>query len=231
MTKRILISINTSWNIYNFRASLIHALKTEGYHVITAAPEDAYTKRLEAMVDEHIDLTMQNAGTSLLQDTALFFRYVWLLYKVKPAVILTYTIKPNIYAAFAARVWGIPIVNNVSGLGTAFIRNNWLTKVVKFLYRLAFKRSACVFFQNAEDRDLFLQMKLVAPEKAALLPGSGIDLDYFQPTKQHIKLEAPMAFVLIARMLWDKGIGVTRRLFFDWWGQRAYKIKLRFQMQ
>lgn len=206
--RNILISINASWNIYNFRAGLIEALKAEGYRIITAAPDDVYTPRLQAMVHQHIHLPMQNAGTSLLQELTLIFRYLCILQKARPAVILTYTIKPNIYASFAARLLGIPIINNISGLGTAFIRNNWLTHVAKLLYRFAFKSSACVFFQNPEDLDLFLEMKLVAPEKTALLPGSGIDLDYFRPVKEEPKkLGAPVSFVLIARMLWDKGIG------------------------
>ena len=208
MTKRILISINTSWNIYNFRSSLIHVLKAEGYTIITAAPDDAYTSRLRAMLDHHIPLPMHSAGTSLFKDIALFLRYVRVLHKVKPAVVLTYTIKPNIYGAFAARLLGIPIINNVSGLGTAFIRNNWLTHIVKLLYRIAFRYSACVFFQNPEDYDLFIGMKLVSSAKAALLPGSGIDLDYFYPTKEEMRNpEVAVAFVLIARLLWDKGIG------------------------
>jgi glycosyltransferase involved in cell wall biosynthesis len=207
MTKRILISINTSWNIYHFRAPLIRALKEKDYQVITAAPEDAYTARLKTIVDRHINLSMQNAGTSLWQDALLFCRYLWLLHTVKPDVILTYTIKPNIYAAFAARLLGIPIINNVSGLGTVFIHNNWLTHVAKMLYRWAFLHSSCVFFQNPEDRDLFVKMKLVSAEKAALLPGSGIDLDYFCPAKEEQKNSEPICFVLIARMLWDKGVG------------------------
>jgi glycosyltransferase involved in cell wall biosynthesis len=203
--KTILISINTSWNIVNFRSGLIRALKMGGYTVISAAPDDTYTPRLIQMVDRHIHLPMSNAGTSPLQDVLLFLRYLRVLYLVKPAVLLTYTIKPNMYGALAARVLGIPIINNVSGLGTAFIHNNWLTHVVKWLYRFAFQRSACVFFQNSEDRDLFIQMKLVTAERTALLAGSGVDLDYFQPIPK--PPSDTLAFALIARLLWDKGIG------------------------
>ncbi len=189
----------------NFRKGLIKVLKAEGYRVVTAAPEDAYTLQLKTMVDRHISLPMQNSGTSLLAECVLFCRYLRLLREVKPDILLTYTIKPNIYGAFAARILGIPIINNVSGLGTAFIHNNWLTNVVKLLYRIAFSKSACVFFQNPEDRDLFVQMKLVRPEKAELLAGSGINLDDFKPVAH-----APssiIAFALIARLLWDKGVG------------------------
>ena len=207
MNRTILISINTSWNIYNFRAPLLQALKAQGYRIVSAAPDDVYTPRLKAIVDHHLHLPMQNAGTSILEDIKLFFRYLRILHKVKPAVVLAYTIKPNIYGSFAARLLGIPIINNVSGLGTAFIHDNWLTTLVKQLYRLAFASSACVFFQNSEDQNLFIEMQLVAPEKTILLPGSGVDLDYFYPVKIDTNADKPIAFMLIARMLWDKGIG------------------------
>lgn len=206
MPKKIaLISINTSWNIYNFRAGLIHALKEKGYKVITAAPSDNHTYKLEKIIDRHIHLPMQNAGTSPLQDIVLFFRYIKILREIRPAVFLTYTIKPNIYGTLAARMLGIPTINNVSGLGTAFIHDNWLTSVVKQLYRFAFSSSYCVFFQNPEDRNLFITMGLVAREKTALLAGSGINLDYFQPVPK--PPSEHLSFVLIARLLWDKGIG------------------------
>lgn len=203
--KTILISINTSWNIYHFRAGLIDTLKKQGYQIITAAPIDNYTHKLRAIVERHIDLPMQNAGTSPLQDILLFFRYLRILREVRPAVILTYTIKPNIYGALAARLLGIPIINNVSGLGTAFIHNNWITSIVKQLYRFAFKSSECVFFQNPEDRNLFINLGLVETEKTALLAGSGVNLDYFKPVPK--PLSGDLSFVLIARLLWDKGVG------------------------
>lgn len=209
MTNRhtALISINTSWNIYNFRAPLIRALKATGYSIISAAPDDNYTTRLHALVDQHLPLPMDNAGTSPLRDIALFFRYLRLLRLTKPAIMLTYTVKPNIYGGLAARLLGIPVITNISGLGTAFMNRNWLTRVVAVLYKYALQNSACVFFQNAEDRDLFIAMKLVASQKTALIAGSGIDLDHFHPQYNAQKLaDAPTAFVLIARLLWDKGI-------------------------
>ena len=205
MARTVLISINASWNILNFRAGLIRSLKNAGYRVLTAAPRDAYTERLAALVDAHYDLPMDNGGTSPLRDGALAGRYITLLRALRPDVMLTYTIKPNIYGTFAAKLCGVPVIANVSGLGTSFIRRNWLTSVVKLLYRAAFRYTAHVFFQNAHDRDLFVALKLIAPEKAGLLPGSGIDLTYFHPS-HNIAHTGPLRFVLIARLLWDKGI-------------------------
>ena len=207
MSKTALISINTSWNIYHFRAGLMTVLRTAGYRIVSAAPKDAYTQRLAAKMDCHITLPMDNAGTSPLNDMLLFFRYYQLLRREKPSVLLTYTIKPNIYGALAARMLGIPVIANVSGLGTAFIREGWLTRIVCLLYRVAFRHVACVFFQNPEDRRLFIARRLVAAEQAHVLPGSGVDLAYFSPRPLLRAADAPLTFVLIARLLWDKGIG------------------------
>lgn len=204
-TNRILISINTSWNIYNFRASLIHALKEQGYEVLTAAPDDNYSDRLRTMVDEHYPISMSNDGTSPIQDFLLFCRYVRMLRKAKPSVMLSYTVKPNIYGSFACGLLRIPIINNVSGLGTVFIKRNWITWVATTLYRHAFKFSSHVFFQNEEDHETFIREKLVDPSKTELIPGSGIDLEHYQP--RPAPHNSALSFILIARMLRDKGVG------------------------
>lgn len=201
--QRILISINASWNIYNFRRPLIHMLQEKGYEVITAAPEDAYSDRLREFSDYH-PIAMSSASTSPFQDFLLFCRYLRLLRKLRPDVMLGYTIKPNIYGSFACRLLGIPIINNVSGLGTAFIRHNWVTTIAKTLYRQAFKSSAWVFFQNAEDRTLFIENRMVDAARTQIIPGSGIDLEHYQP--QPAPARDHLRFLLIARMLWDKGI-------------------------
>jgi glycosyltransferase involved in cell wall biosynthesis len=203
----ILVSINTSWNIYHFRAPLIRALRQAGYRVSSAAPPDDYSQRLHTIVDTHIDLPMDNAGTSPLRDGLLFIRYLRLLKQLRPAILLTYTIKPNVYGTLAAALLGIPSIANVSGLGTTFIHRGLVTRLVKLLYRLAFRYTHCVFFQNPEDMALFLQERLVSPKKARLLPGSGINLTEFAPQNPPSSAPDAPAFLLIARLLWDKGIG------------------------
>lgn len=205
MTKTVLITANSAWNLVNFRSNLIRALTTAGYRVIAAAPQDAHTQRLSELVEAHYDVPIQSDGTSPLRDATLIVRYLRLLRMTKPDVMVSYTIKPNIYGALAAHISGIPVIANVSGLGTAFIRTTWLTKIVKLLYRIAFANIAFVFFQNTHDRDLFIAHKLIAPERAGLLPGSGVDLTYFHPS-HNAPYDGPLRFVLIARMLWDKGI-------------------------
>jgi glycosyltransferase involved in cell wall biosynthesis len=147
---------------------------------------------------------MDKKGVSPVRDLLLLARYWRLLRRLKPDIFLGYTAKPNVYGSLAAQSLGIRVINNVSGLGTAFIREGLLTRIVSGLYRLAFRRSSTVFFQNEEDRDMFVARRLVAARKARLLPGSGIDLDLFVPAEP--RREGPFVFLLIARLLWDKGV-------------------------
>jgi glycosyltransferase involved in cell wall biosynthesis len=201
------MSANTSWNIVNFRSGLIRRLMAEGYDVAVIAPADTHSETLLTMGCRYIPLAMDNKGANPLRDLGLMRRYHAALKQLRPVAYLGYTIKPNVYGSLAAQALGIPAINNVSGLGTAFIRNTWLTPVVKQLYRTAFRRSGMVLFQNEDDRSLFTQYKLVVPERTAVLPGSGIDLTQFNPSPTAPRPPGARHFLLIARLLWDKGIG------------------------
>jgi glycosyltransferase involved in cell wall biosynthesis len=123
-------------------------------------------------------------------------------------VFLGYTIKPNINGSLAAHSLGIPVVNNNAGLGTAFIRDTWLTRLARALYRMALSRSHTVFFQNDDDRRFFISAKIVRRKQARLVPGSGIDLGRFFPNEDARRIDGvPFRFLLVARLLWDKGVG------------------------
>ena len=206
MKQRIaVISINASWNIVNFRRGLIAGLQNHGFRVVALAPPDAYSARFAELGVDYVPIEMDKKGVSPARDLLLLARYYRILRRLKPDVLLVYTAKPNVYGSLAAQALGIPVINNVSGLGTAFIRQGLLTRIVSGLYRLAFRRSSTIFFQNEEDRDLFVAQKLVRPGKARLLPGSGIDVSRFTPVQS--RAPGPFTFLLIARLLWDKGVG------------------------
>ena len=202
----MLISINASWNIVNFRAGLIKALQRAGYRVVALAPSDDYSARFAAMGVEYHPIEMDRQGISPLRDLLLLWRYGRALRRLRPDIFLGFTAKPNIWGSLAAQALGIQVINNVSGLGTAFIRKGLLTRIVSRLYRLAFRRSAMIFFQNDEDRDLFVAEGIVRPGQAKLLPGSGIDLDKFRPQNPPARAAGGFTFLLIARLLWDKGV-------------------------
>lgn len=203
----VVLSINTAWNLYNFRQGLIRDLQARDFRICTIAPADAFSDQLRVLGCEVHDLPMQGQGTNPLQDLQLFWRYRQLLKQIKPVAYLGWTIKPNIYGSLAAHSLGIPVINNVSGLGTAFMKPGWLNAIVRRLYRFAFSRSHRVFFQNPDDLALFVDQGLVTAAKAGLLPGSGIDLQRFQPAPREPLQDRPFRFLLVARMLRDKGVG------------------------
>lgn len=196
--------MNTSWNLVNFRSSLIQAL-VDDYEVVAVAPCDEYVPRLTVLGCRYIDMPMDNKGTNPARDLLLLWRFIRLFRAEKPDIYLGYTIKPNIYGSLAAHILGIPVINSIEGLGAAFIRESWITKVVRGLYRVGLSRSKKVYFLNDDDQALFLAHKLVSEAVADRIPGIGVDLMQFEPTP--LPNQSPLRFLLIARMLWDKGIG------------------------
>lgn len=203
--KTVVLSVNASWNIVNFRMGLIEGLQREGFRVVALAPEDAYSPLLATQGVEFVPLSIDNQGISPINDLVLMARYRSALARIGPDVFLGYTIKPNIYGSLAARSLGIKVINNVSGLGTAFIRQGLLTRIVTRLYRFALAGSATVFFQNRDDRDLFVGQAIVRAGQARLLPGSGIDLVRFAPVPRPAHNDE-IRFLFVGRLLWDKGV-------------------------
>ncbi|MEQ1594201.1 MAG: glycosyltransferase family 4 protein [Casimicrobium sp.] len=200
---RALIALNTAWNLANFRVGLIRSLQDAGHEVVAAAPSDGHELRLPC---RFVDLPMDNGGTNPVRDFALFVRFVGLLRRERPSVLLAFTAKPNIYGSLAARVCGVPVINNIAGLGSAVIRGGWVARVLRVLYRVALARSAMVFFQNPDDRDLFVREGIVRHDRVGLLPGSGVDLARFAPVSAAAGEARPLQFLLMARLLWDKGL-------------------------
>ncbi|MER9652402.1 glycosyltransferase family 4 protein [Mesorhizobium sp. M0152] len=207
LEKKVFISVNTSWNVVNFRKGLIEALQGQGYDVVIAAPRDAYSSLISDMGCRYIQVEMDNSGTSPFRDMMLLWRYWRMLRRENPLAFVSFTIKPNVFGSIAANFAGVPAINNISGLGTAFARGGLLQEIAKTLYRVALARSKTVFFQNDDDRMLFVNERLVRKNQTALLPGSGVDLARFSPPPGQRPRSGAIVFLLVARLLWDKGVG------------------------
>lgn len=204
---KVVAVVNAAWNLVNFRMGVLRALMEQGYEVVAVAPEDkAMRKALAKAGIRLVAVPMDSAGLSPARDLALLARLRAVFREERPDAMLGYTIKPNVYGSLAARSLGIPTLNNISGLGTGFMRPGMLNRIVRGLYRVGLARAHTVFFQNPEDLHQFETLKLARPSQTALLPGSGIDLDRFEQVPPRTG-EAPIRFLLIARMLWDKGVG------------------------
>lgn len=202
----IVVSANSCWNIVNFRGGLLRALRENGFAVVVAAPRDAHTSKLVELGASFVEVPMDSAGVSATRDLAVLWRYFRALRRLKPVAYLGFTAKPNIYGSLAARAVGAKVINNISGLGTVFIKHSVLTTLVARLYRASLRTSSTVFFQNRDDRDLFVGRRLVRREQTELLPGSGVDLDYFRPAQEG-RRPGTFRFLLVGRLLWDKGVG------------------------
>jgi glycosyltransferase involved in cell wall biosynthesis len=202
----VLIAINAAWNVVNFRAGLVRALVADGHEVIAAVPDDGALAAVEALGVRVVVVPMTSASTSITGDLALFWRYVRLIRRERPDAYLGWTIKPNTYGALAARLAGVPRINNVSGLGTVFIRETWVTRVAEALYRLGLGGAATVFFQNHDDRAEFVARGLVASERTEVLPGSGIDTAHYDPVPWPRIEDGTFRFLLVARLIRDKGV-------------------------
>jgi len=205
MKKKIAIISNLSWNLYNFRLSLMVAMRDAGYEVVAIAPYDSYSQKIIDAGFEFHAIEMNAQGINPLEDLKTTYAFYKLFKKTSPDVVCQYTIKPNIYGSLMATLLKIKMVNNIAGLGTLFIKENLVTKIAKMLYKISQYKADRVFFQNRDDLALFTTQGLVNAKKCDVLPGSGVDTHRFKP---HYKEESEkVRFLLIARMIWEKGIG------------------------
>ncbi len=205
MSKRIVITINAAWNVANFRTGLIRSLQEQGLEVIAIAPEDRHVSTISKLGCKFYPLRMDVHGTNPLKDIYLIWQYYRLLRRLRPDAVLAYTIKPNIYGSLAAGMLGIPVINNIAGLGSTFLGSRWLNRIAVALYRLALARSATIFFQNEDDMRVFIGAGILSTERARLLPGSGVDVARFAPMSTAIS-PRPFRFLLMGRLLGDKGV-------------------------
>ncbi|MCH5270463.1 MAG: glycosyltransferase family 4 protein [Lachnospiraceae bacterium] len=188
--------------IYNFRKELIERLLSENYRVIVLLPYSVEAEKIKALGCEIVDVSVDRRGKNPFRDFKLFSTYRKLLRQIKPNVVLTYTIKPNIYGGLACRSLKIPCFCTVTGIGQGLFNGGFLTEVLFFLYRAATKKARQVFFQNEEDRQLF-ENRRVAIGKHQLVNGSGVNLEQFS-YKEYPK-EEPIRLLSLARLARIKG--------------------------
>lgn len=200
----IALAANTAWNVVNYRAGLVRALIGEGHDVAVIAPDGPLAGRVRALGATFHPLPMAARGRSPVADLVLLGRFRTLLRKLGPDAFLGFTAKPNIWGAIAARSLGIPVFANISGLGAVFAHGGALMRLMRLLYRRALRAPATVFFQNPDDRDLFVGAGIVTAGQARLLPGSGIDLARFAP--RELPRDGPCTFLFAGRLLWAKGV-------------------------
>ncbi len=203
--KTVIISANSSWYLYNFRSSTILRLVKDGYKIVCISPKDKHTIKLENLGCEWFDLKMSNKGSNPFKDIRIVFRLFYLYVRFKPLAVYHFTIKNNIYGTWAAYLAGIPAINNISGLGTAFIRKGFISYIVKILYKLSQPLAYRVYCQNEEDYQLLIDERLIPQQKLFLLPGSGVDTIRFNPNLVS-ETGSVFRFLFVGRLIGDKGL-------------------------
>ena len=202
--KKIIICANTFWNIYNFRLGLINDLKILGYKVIVVAGKDKYEFKVKELVDDSYTLRIANKGVNPLQDIITIIQLVKILKTVNADFVLLFTIKPVIYGSIVSIFFKSSFIATITGLGSAFLEQSWVTRLVRLLYKFGLKNINKVIFQNKYDKEYFINNNLIIEEKSEVINGSGIDLNKFKFSPLDNNNE--FKFVLIGRLIKDKGI-------------------------
>ncbi|WP_424962077.1 glycosyltransferase family 4 protein [Ekhidna sp.] len=195
---------NTCWNIYNFRKGLVHHFLLRGDEVIVLAPEDEYTECIQHWGVKWIDTPLQGTGANPVKDLGYLMKLHSIFKKERPDVALSFTIKANIYASLVGKFSSVPVICNVSGLGTVFLVQGLIGTIALRLYKIAFKSANYIFFQNEDDKKLFETHVKLRKERTGVLPGSGIDLTHFKPTT--IPKNETIHFLMISRVIVEKGV-------------------------
>lgn len=199
---KVLILCNSDMGLYKFRKELLLELLKKEYEVDIVLPDGPFVENLKEMGCRCIELQFNRRGMNPFADFLLFCRYLKIIRNTHPDVVLTYTIKPNVYGGMACSITKVPYIANITGLGTSLENPGLLKQLVLFLYRIGLRKAHCVFFQNRANMDFALRYKLV--RGGLLLPGSGVNLEEFHPLPypegERVK------FLFIGRVMRDKGV-------------------------
>lgn len=211
---KVLFLVNHEVVIYNFRLEIVERFLADGHDVHISSPGGEKIKELVKMGAVHHDIEIERHGMNPVAELKLISQYSKLMKRVRPDIVLGFTIKPNLYGAMAARRNHIPFVANITGLGVGLENGGIRQNVLILLYKYAFRGIQRVFFQNEENRQFFVKYK-IAVEAHDMLPGSGVNLQRF--AYQDYPEDSIVKFLFISRIMKEKGI--------DYYLEAAEKIK------
>ena len=203
MKKRILILSNHFITLYNFRKELIQKLIDEEHEVFISMPKSEENKFFSDMGCNIIETNVDRRGINPIKDTKLILDYIKIMKRIKPDIIFSYTIKPNIYGCIASNITKHKQISNITGTGGTFLKKSMLSEIAKVLYKISIKKSYKVFFQNSGDKEFFVENKMVKGNYA-MLPGSGVNLEQYKLCK--LPSDDEINFIFIGRVMKIKGI-------------------------
>ena len=202
--KKILILANNDVGLYKFRKELIQALIDEGNDIYISLPYGKLVDKLIEMGCKFIDTSIDRRGINPIKDFKLILEYKKIVKNVEPDLILTYTIKPNIYGGLISRLYKTQYIVNITGLGTAFYSDSMLKKLIVNLYKLALKKVRYVFFENEGNKQIFIDNKIIDEDACVVMNGAGVNLDEYKFTP--ISDSDTIRFIFIGRVMKEKGV-------------------------
>lgn len=204
--KHILLNGNLCWDFWNYRPGIVRALVSAGYRVTVLAPLDDTRTNLESMGITVCGADFDRGSTNPLADVMLARLYRREFSRLRPDMVINFGIKPVVYGGLAARWCGIPAAAVITGLGSAFIKGGWLSRLASGLYLIGLSGARQAFFLNRQDRDFFVKKHLVPAGKTRILPGEGVDVSYFSYVAPPAGRDRGRRFLFVGRLLRDKGI-------------------------
>lgn len=198
---------NSIISLINFRKELIHTLIEKNYEVYFTVPESKENQQVKELLNmgtKYVQNSINGRSINPFFELKTLFQLKKIVQNIKPDIILSFTIKPNIYGSYVAKKCKIPIIINITGLGSGF--NNAYTKIlVEKMYKYACKNAFCIFFQNEANYNYFIENKIAKKDKSKIVPGSGVNLEKFKPMEK-TKEDGIVRFLFIGRIMKEKGI-------------------------
>ena len=221
---KVLILSNNCYGLWQFRRELVEALLNLKHEVYISVPKDACVVKFVDKGCRFIETKISRHGINPITDFMLYMKYKSILKKIKPDIVFTYTIKPNVYGGMACQACKIPYLANVTGLGVAIQNGGILQKISMTMYKMGLKGARRVFFQNSENHRFMIENGIVN-SPTTILPGSGVNLEHFAYTEYPSEKDG-IHFLFVGRIMKDKGIdellaaardikGIYSNVFFD----------------
>jgi len=203
---KIILTSNTSWNLFNFRKDLIKKMISMGHKVYVVAPFDKYTIKLKELGIIYHEIKLSRFHKTILSDFLYIFKIFFKIYHIKPDVVHNFTLKPVIYVGIVANLFkNIKVINSITGLGLSFTNSkSFLNKFILFLIKISFNKRYKFIFQNPDDINFFKKRKILNSKQCYLIRGSGVEIQNYN--KGVSKLNDVVVFGIMSRMLWSKGI-------------------------
>ena len=231
--KTILIVSNCTWYLYNFRKELLKDLNKKGFKLILLSPIDKYYLKISDLFSQKENLFLVRGSENPILELVTFLNLYFIYIKYKPDLVHHFTIKPCIYGGIISKLVGIKnTINHITGLGPSFyskrIKINILNKLLKPIYRFAFKNSnqnIINVFHNESDRNTFLENNIISIEQSTIIKGSGVNIDHYKKLDPKSTFNKDIQILFPARIIKEKGIIELIDACIDLWNQK-YKFTL-----